>query len=231
MQGKIKTKRFPFAITLALGIAAYALILRKRLLQWGATDEQARHPLPGDNLVPDPNYQTTRVTSIRAVPRDIWPWIKQIGYQRGGFYTYDALERWAGLKDLHSADQIVPAWQEIQTGDTVTISPVTPLKVAVLEPERALVLHTVMNPFTATPVDRALQPDSPTMDWSWAFVLEPASPEATHLLVRVRANFQPRPLGSILSWLVLEPAHFLMENRMLQGIRARVEAHRQGRVE
>jgi hypothetical protein len=226
MPAKLKNKRFRVGFLLLSGGAAYALFLRKRLLQWGATSEEARRILPGDNLVGDPNYQSTRAITIEAAPNEVWPWIVQIGYQRGGFYSYDWLERNAGLKGLQSANQIVPAWQGIQPGDSVSISPVTPLEVAVLEPERAFVLHAVMNPFTARIVDRTLRPGTAYMDWSWAFVLEPAGPAATRLLARVRANFQPQPLGKVFYWLGIEPAHFVMENKMLQGIRARAEANR-----
>jgi hypothetical protein len=226
MRGMFKNKFFSCAIALFAGMAAYTLFLRKRLLQWGATREEVRRPFPGDSLVSDPNYQSTRAILIHAAPEDVWPWIVQIGYQRGGFYSYDWLERKAGLKGLHSTDQVVPAWQEIQPGDSVSISPVTPLEVAELEPGRALVLHAVMSPFTARIVDRTLQPEAAYMDWSWAFVLEPAGPAVTRLLVRVRANIQPQPLGRMLSWLAIEPIHTLMERKMLQGIRARAEANR-----
>ena len=226
MPVKRKTTRLSILAVLALGIAAYSLFLRKRLLRWGATGEETRRSLPGDSLIKNPNYQSTRAVIIFSAPKDVWPWIAQIGYQRGGFYSFDWLERKAGLIGLHSADQVVPAWQNIQPGDTVSISPITPLKIATIEPERALVLHTVMNPFTAQVIDRAVQPGTPYIDWSWAFILEPIGTTATRLLIRVRANLQPETLGRLLSWLVLEPIHFLMERKMLQGIRARAEAHR-----
>jgi hypothetical protein len=228
MSAKSKNKRLPMGLILLSGAAAYALFVRQRLLQWGATNEEALQPLPGDDLVASPNYQSTRAITIKTAPSEVWPWIIQIGYQRGGFYSYDWLERKAGLKDLQSTDRIMPAWQGIQPGDTVSISPITPLDVAVLEPGQAFVLHAVMSPFTGQIVDQTLQPVSASMDWSWAFILEPAEPGTTRLLARVRANFQPQPLGKIFYWLALEPVHFLMENKMLQGIRERAEANRSG---
>jgi hypothetical protein len=229
MPGKLKTRLVPFAALFAFGVAIYAFFMRKRLLNWGTTNEEAHQPFPGDSLIANPNYQSTRAILIHSTPKDIWPWIIQIGYQRGGFYSYDWLERKAGLKGLSSTDQVVPAWQKILPGDTVSISPVTPLKVVAFEPERAFVLHTVMNPFTARIVDQRLQPGTPTIDWTWAFILEPVGPDATRLLIRVRANIQPQHLGRILSWLALEPVHFLMENKMLQGIQRRAETHRTNR--
>jgi hypothetical protein len=228
MSAKSKNTRLTIGLVLLSGAAAYALFVRQRLLQWGATNEEALQPLPGDDLVAIPNYQSTRAITINAPPSEVWPWIIQIGYQRGGFYSYDWLERKAGLKNLQSTDQIMPTWQGIQPGDTVSISPITPLDVAVLEPGQAFVLHAVMSPFTGQIVNRTLQSDSASMDWSWAFVLEPAGPGTTRLLARVRADFQPQPLGKIFNWLALEPVHFLMENKMLLGIRERAEANRSG---
>jgi hypothetical protein len=224
MTSNAKALRFPFAIAFLFGTAAYAFFFRKLMLKWGATDEEAARPLPGDSLVSKPNYQSTHAVTVLSASKKVWPWIVQIGYQRGGFYSYDWLERQAGLVGLHSADEIVPAWQELHPGDTVLLSPVTPMKAAVLEPERAFVLHTVMNPFTAQVADSPLQPETPYIDWSWAFILEPLSTDRTRLLVRVRAKIHPHLLGKALSWLVLEPVHFLMELKMLEGLRTRAEA-------
>jgi hypothetical protein len=224
MTDRHKNKPYPFVLIFLAGTAAYIVFLRKRLLHWGATGVQARLPFACDSLLRDPIYQSTRAIMIRAIPKDVWSWIVQIGYQRGGFYSYDWLERKAGLTGLLSADQVVPSWQNLQLGDTVSISPVTPLTVALLEPERALVLHTVMNPFSAEIVDRTRQPGTPFIDWTWAFILEPAGPAVTRLLIRVRADFRPRLLGRLLSWLAIEPVHFLMERKMLLGIKERAEA-------
>ena len=125
---------------------------------------------------------------------------------------------------LSSADRIVEAWQGVQPGDRILISPVTPMDVAMLEPEQALALHTVMDPFSA----RVIEPGERRyawMDWSWAFLLEPAGARLTRLIIRVRANLQPQPLGRVLAWLALEPIHFVMERKMLLGIRRRAEAY------
>ncbi|MDK0748930.1 hypothetical protein P7A58_15550, partial [Clostridium perfringens] len=90
----------------------------------------AARPLTGDELVPDPNYSSTRAISIAAPPAQVWQWLVQIGYGRGGFYSYDQLERMAGLTGLHSTNEIVPEWQALKAGETVSISPITPLQVA-----------------------------------------------------------------------------------------------------
>jgi hypothetical protein len=166
-------------------------------------------------------YETTRAITIRASAARVWQWLVQIGVGRGGFYTYDALENIAGL-NIHSANQIRPAWQNLRVGDDIHISPVTPLKVEVLEPNRALVLHIAMSVLTAEPVD-VNDPATPEfIDWSWAFVLDKVAPMTTRLIVRVRANLKPNALARVAP-ILLEPIHFVMERGMLQGIQARAE--------
>lgn len=71
-------------------------------------------------------------------------------------------------------------------GQSIHISPVTPLKVEVLEPNRALVLHVVMTPFTAEIVDTKGAATRVFLDWTWAFVLDQITPLTTWLIVRVR---------------------------------------------
>jgi hypothetical protein len=167
-------------------------------------------------------YGSTRAITIHAPASRVWQWLVQIGVGRGGFYTYDTLENMTGL-GIHSADQIRPEWQALQPGDSIHISPVTPLKVERLEPNHALVLHTVMSPFTAEIVDAA-DPATPAfMDWTWAFVLDEVAAQTTRLVVRVRANYKPAALR-VASVALVEPAHFLMERGMLHGLKRRAES-------
>jgi hypothetical protein len=202
-------------------VAAYALVVRPWHLHWGMREDEAQLALPGDELVRQPMYETTRAITIHAAASRVWQWLVQIGVGRGGFYTYDALENMAGLA-IHSADQIRPEWQTLHAGDSVQISPVTPLKVEVLEPNRALVLHVVMSPFTAEIVDTERPTTRAFFDWTWAFVLDQLTPLTTRLIVRVRANFKPNALR-VVAPVLLEPMHFLMERGMLQGIKRRAE--------
>lgn len=210
---------------LALGAAAvgaYALVVRPQVLRWGLREDETQLSLPGDELVPQPLYETTHAVTIQAAASRVWPWLVQLGVDRAGFYTYDALENAIGL-DVRNADRIHPEWQGLRVGDSIRISPVTPLKVEILEPNRALVLHTVMSPFTAKPVDPADPAVSAFFDWSWAFVLEPVTPVTTRLYVRARGTYRPEALR-IPALVLLEPIHSLMERGMLQGIRERAES-------
>lgn len=199
------------------GAAAYAFLLRPTLLTWGASANEISAALPGDEVLRHPNLQTTRAITIPTSPEKAWQWLIQLGYGRGGFYSYDSLERLAGLKNLHSAEEIHPDWQNIHTGDTISISPVSPMQVIRAEPNQALVLHMLMNPFTAQVTSRSTPP---FFDWTWAFILKPVNETSTRLIIRTRAEYQPAAL-SLLIPVLLEPVHFMMEQKMLTGIRER----------
>src|SRR5271157_4609031 len=99
----------------AIGIAAatYILFARPRHLRWGASAQECDASLPGDDLIVTPDLTATRAITVRAPADQVWPWIAQLGQGRGGFYSYDFLENLAGC-DIHSADRIIPGWQDIR---------------------------------------------------------------------------------------------------------------------
>ena len=126
----------------AAGAGVWAA-LRPRTLAWGATSDEVVRRLPGDDLVANPLYVTTRAITIDAPTAAVWPWLVQLGQNRGGFYTYDALENLMGL-DIHSAAAIRPEWQDLHAGeDYVTLDPDghMTMTIALLEPERAFVIR------------------------------------------------------------------------------------------
>jgi hypothetical protein len=206
-----QTRTRPAAIAMAAtgSIAALALIGRTRLLRWGATDEEIAAAQPGDELISDANVTATRAITIRRSPELVWPWIAQVGQGRGGFYSYDFLENLVGC-DIHSSDRVVPEWQHLEVGEEVRLAPAAGLKVAILEPGRALVLH------GSLPIARG-----PPFDSTWAFILCEQPDGTTRLLSRERYGYR--------RWwapFVVEPTQaisFVMSRKMLLGIRDRAE--------
>jgi hypothetical protein len=204
----------------AAGVGLWAA-LRPRTLAWGATCDEVVRPLPGDDLVANPLYVTTRAITVDAPAAAVWPWLVQLGQNRGGFYTYDLLENLMGL-DVHSAASIRPEWQDLHAGeDYVTLDPDEFMKmtIAVLEPERAFVIR------SGAPGE----PQAPgsffkgELEWTWAFVLDPADEHTTRLTIRCRAAWADTFTARLAKPVLLEPVHFLMEERMLRGIRERAE--------
>lgn len=214
--------RGPLAAVAAAAVAAgYVLAVRPRLLRWGATPQEAAGPLPGDELVPGPRLQSTRAVSITAPPGAVWPWLVQMGSGRGGMYSYDALENMAGL-NMHSADRILPEFQQLAVGDVVPLSPNGGVPVRRLEPGGVLALGGAMDPGTGRVTADRGRLSGPRLDIGWAFVLQPTGSGSTRLLSRTRYDYAPVLLGIPLR-VLLEPVQFLMERRMLLGVRARAE--------
>ena len=195
MRLKKRTARLlrPLAILGAVLPWAYALVVRPWHLRWGATDEEVGKPLPGDELVPNPAIESTRAITVNASVEEVWPWLAQIGQDRGGFYSYEWLENLAGCR-MRNADRIHPEWQHREVGERVFLHPAFGLKVASFEPGRAIVLE------------------------GWGpFVVEPIDEKSTRVIIRSRV---PRRLDVLLYYLLtFEIPHFVMERRMLLGIK------------
>ena len=168
-------------------------------------------------------YVTTRAVTINAPAEAVFPWLVQIGQNRGGFYTYDGLENLVGL-EIHSADRVHPEWQDLQPGiDYVSLDPQHTMKltIAVLEPPHAMVIR------TGAPGETPQEPGDffkGEIAGSWAFIVEPIDQTASRLMARWRALWRPAPAAGLAAPIVLEPIHFLMERGMLRGIRKRAEA-------
>lgn len=215
------------AVTLeALG-AAYSFVLLPRLRRWGATADETSRPLPGDGLIQDPLYVTTRAITVHAPAASVFPWLVQIGQNRGGFYTYDALENLFKL-EIHSADRIHPEWQDLQPGsDYMSLDPdhTMMLTVVELDPPRAFVVR------TGGPDEAPQDPGDffkGEIAATWAFVVEPLTDASSRLLIRWRASWRQTVPAALARAFLLEPVHFIMEEGMLRGVRARAERAARG---
>lgn len=199
------------AICLATTPWAYLTVLRPWVLHWGATRSEIGSELPGDEVVARPAWQSTRAIDIAAPVDQVWPWLAQMGEDRGGLYSYDWLENLAGL-EFHSADQIVREWQTVEVGDIVRLAPrQDTMVVARVEPNHCLVWR-LLNPSTHEPADA-----------TWAFVIRPIDANHTRLIHRFRFGATPRLSGTIFYTALIEIPHFVMEREMLLGIRQRAE--------
>ena len=193
------------ALGAAGALAAYVFLVRPWHLTWGATDEEIKMTLPGDELVEHPQLNATHAITISAPVEKVWPWLVQVGQNRGGFYSYTWLENLVGC-DMHNAERIVPEWQDLKVGDEVWLHPkAPPLRVLTIEPGRAIVLEK-----------------------SWSFFLRPIDENMTRLIIRGRGDFNPDlkfALLNLILWRgIFEPAHFIMERKMLLGIKQRAES-------
>ena len=128
--------RLVLAAGSAVGLAAVGSFIRWRR-SWGVAPGEAALALPGDELVADPTGVDTRGITIDAPPELVWPWLVQMGFGRGGWYSIDQLDMRGS-----SAHRIVDEWQRLEVGDIVATYPGGGFEVKVLEPGRTLVLYT-----------------------------------------------------------------------------------------
>ena len=218
--------RGPLAALAAAAVAAgYVLAVRPRILHWGATAQESAAPLPGDEFVRTPRMQSTRAVTINAPAASVWPWLVQLGAGRGGMYSYDVLENAAGL-GMHSADRILPEYQQLDVGDVIPLvsgkGPDLGIPVRRVETGSVLGLGGTMDPRTGQIRPSGGAAAGPRVELGWTFVLQPVHERRTRLLSRTRYDYSPLIVGLILRP-VLEPLQFIMERRMLLGIKSRAE--------
>lgn len=205
-------KKFFGLLTMLGGIflALYPLLLRRIHSIWGAELDEVARPLAGDNLVPKPTLSYTRAISIDAPAKEIFPWLLQIGQGRGGFYSYEWLEN-LFKNDIHNANAIIPEFQNLKVGDIIRLTPqpVPSYRVEGILPDEALVLRVNVD-------------ESDSTQGTWVFCLD-ENQFGTRLIIRSRLAYEDNWKNFVLWRLIVEPIHFIMEERMLRGIKQRAE--------
>jgi hypothetical protein len=205
-----KQLRIPIA---ALVAVVYWFPVRRWFSRWGTTPEELARAMPGDALSPNATEMSMQAVTVDADPEDIWPWLVQIGYQRGGLYSYDWLDRLFGFLDRPSATRILPEFQQLAVGDKIPWGrTATELTVGALEPLRALALSYQARDFV----------------WVWQFGLYPLEDQRTRFVTRGTERV-PKKLLWWLGMRITEPAAFIMTRRTLLNVKERAEALRASR--
>jgi proline iminopeptidase len=189
------------------------------VLDWRATREERREPLPGDDLVPEARGSSTHAISIRAPARALWPWLVQMGCDRAGFYSHDRLDN-AGRP---SASRILPEFQDTKVGDILPSRPGSPHGFEVLRMEAPHLL--LLGAFLRIPGISNLSWDATASGAytrnTWLFLLRECGDEM-RLVVRVRGIMRPAWLGVVVN-AVMAPAHVMMQRKQLLNLRQRAE--------
>jgi hypothetical protein len=202
------------SISGAIQIAGHFLLylpLRRWRRAWGSTPEERQLELPGDELVPNPQWGYDHAISIDAPRSAVWPWLLQLGQGRGGFYSYEGLENLVGCR-IHNIYEIRPELQGLKVGDKIVThgrSGYGP-DVTVIEPERALVLGG--------------PPNEKGSRSTWSFHLLDGPGEITRLLERGRGD-PGKGLAEALGFgpYLMDPIGFVMSKRMLRTIKTLAE--------
>lgn len=205
----------------AIAVVIYVRFLRPWYLRWGATYEEVEQPMPGDEEVSQANYQSTRALTIKARAASIWPWLVQMGQGRGGFYTYAWLENLVGLR-ISNVDQILAEFQHLKVGDIIPLEPGgSGYRVASVEPDQLLVL--VVRATDSGVMGTVMKQGNGAS--TWVYLLRELDSKRTRLIVRWRARWKPtfKTPALVLIRLLLAPIEFVMERKMLLGIKKRAE--------
>jgi hypothetical protein len=185
------------ALGTTIVLVVYRLWIQPWQHRWGATDEEVRRAMPGDDLIADA-ASTTRAITIAVPPEQVWPWLAQLGYGRAGWYSYD----WIDNDGQPSADRIIPRLQALEVGDQIPMLPEMGPRVREIQPNRYLVAG-----------DHEAS--------SWCLALYPTA-DGCRLVSRWRASWHVT-LANAFWILISDPGSFIMERKMLKGIKRRAE--------
>jgi hypothetical protein len=181
----------------AVVIAVYVVALGPWQRRWGATDDEVHRVLPGDGLLRVAAPSTTRAITIDAPPVHVFPWLLQIGFGRGGWYSYD----WIDNDGEPSVERIEPdRW--LHVGDRIEMMPGMGPVVVDLEPDHHIV---------------SAEPTS-----SWCLLVEPTADGGSRLISRWRQDWA-RTFATAVWIAVVDPGAFIMERKMLLRIRELAE--------
>lgn len=220
-QGRPASRRRQVAGSPAISVAAgvcWAVtgwvlggFMRRVSIRTGVSDEEALGPLPGDEFIAHPMVEWTRGVTVRAAAERVWPWLAQMGYGRGGWYTPQWVDlfanRWV-FRVRHpfpaSASRLLAEYQHVAVGDLICDGPdyASYFRVLRVDPGHAVVYRSIRHPRRGSPID-ITDPQAPQraeeqlreagtyFDFTWALILNEAPGQRTRLLVRTRANYSP----------------------------------------
>ena len=195
-----------FILLLLFGLL-YWFPVRHWFNRWGTTANEITSVMPGDKVIANPTNSAMQAVTVATSPENVWPWLVQMGYQRGGLYSYDWLDRLFGFLDRPSASQVLPQFQLLSVDDKIPWGHGEYLTVKEIEPFKSLVLYY----------------NGHGMEWVWQFVLYPLDSNHTRLVTR-GIEQTPKALIWRLGMMFMEPAAFIMTRRMLLGVKQRAEA-------
>ena len=203
----MKKKALMVLAVLLIVLTALAIYAGRQIR---ATPDERAQTLAGDDLIPRPIGSVNHAISIHRPPRDVWPWLVQMGSDRAGWHAYDFIDNGGHA----SAERILPDLQNIHVGSVFPALPGVKdvFVVAQCEPEHSLVL--------------SWQLPNGQHQTTWAYILEEPERGQTRLIVRGRVASGYRPFG-LPEWFATRVgpvAHLVMQRKQLLGIARRAES-------
>jgi hypothetical protein len=209
----------------SVSAVVYAVVLRPRVVRWGASDEEVARMYPGAELIPDGTRASTMAVTFNASPAEVWPWLVQMGGDRAGWYSWDRLDNGGHP----SAREVHAEWQQLSVGDWLSAwSPrglMQAWEVVALEPNRFLGLRglTDLRGNVIEPTDP--RPSAYT-EGLWGFLLEELPAGRCRLVVGGYQAMRPRWLERLVNFRVYPPVHWVMQIRQFANLKRNIETNR-----
>ncbi len=189
-------------VIFTLLVLVYFVLIRPWQLRWGATDDEVKRIMPGDEMVREPSFNATRAVTIHTSAENIYPWIVQMGVTRAGWYSYDLLDNLA----RRSAERIMTEHQTIQIGDVIPMSPDGKQGMRVKDFSK--------NKWMLWWDNKG--------DSSWVWEIHPDGEANSRLVTRVRVKYRLLSLAIAFNLLV-EFFDIIMMRKCMLGIKRRAE--------
>jgi len=209
-----RAKLWWFLAVVAIITLVHHFVLRPWFLDWGAPEPVQSRSMPGDKFTNHKGH--TRAVLIKATPEEIWPWIVQLGQDRGGMYSYDWLENLIQA-DIHNIYEIKEALQVPRVaGDTVWLANPDNYNgkgyqiVAMVIPNEAFVM------VGGEDYKKILKGE--TASGTWSIYLYPENSHFTWLIARSSGRDFPAA-NRVLRYFTYEVPHFIMEKKMLKTVK------------
>ena len=217
--------RIPALVAGSAALTGYAAlqVLGRRA---GSTAAERAAALPGDDLVPNPQMITNHAITIEAPAERIWPWLSQMGWHLGGYYTPAWVDRFLFPNNWASLDALDPVLvRDLEVGDTIPDGPPGTAEYVVnqVQPPHLLVLRSTSH------IPPGWDAYGATITWTWCLRLTPLGGDRTRFQARVRGRMSPWWFAASYVATII-PADFIMAMGMLRGLKARVEANRLSEV-
>jgi proline iminopeptidase len=204
--------------------AVYALLVRPKLIRWGATEDELHSDYPGADVVENGVRAATMAVTIDAPPSEVWPWLMQMGYDHAGWYSWDRLDNGG----RPSATRSHPEWQQLRTGDYLKAwSPGGPLdawQVAVLETHHFLGLRGLSD-LRGRVLDPALPRPAAYSEGLWGFRLDELPSDRTRLVVSGYQAARPQWFERIFNYWIYPLIHWPMQTRQFANLKRNAERH------
>ncbi|MBI9077205.1 MAG: hypothetical protein JEZ02_17480 [Desulfatibacillum sp.] len=206
-----------FEIVVAL---LYVFILRRWYNGWGATKEERAMKMPEDAMIKNPFIDMTHAISIQAPPEKVFQWFKQLGQGRGGYYSYDWLER-LFLFGIHNVYRIEPEFQDMRLHDHIKLHKNgMGVTVLALEENKKLVLGFDSRDYIEGRKYFSPLPKSMFAAGYWSFTLIEQPNGATRLIERWQIEWTANnPIVNLLLVVFFELPSFIMEQKMMRTIK------------